>query len=54
MGLNEPSEALKWLANAREDHCCWLLFAPRDPNLTPLRTESRFGKLTENVKLFST
>jgi DNA-binding winged helix-turn-helix (wHTH) protein/tetratricopeptide (TPR) repeat protein len=50
MGLEEPSEALKWLENAQTEHCCWLVFAAADPKFAALRADPRFQQITERSK----
>lgn len=52
-GLNEPSEALKWMANAKADHCCWLVLAQGDPKLKALRSDVRFRTITESTRVLS-
>jgi serine/threonine-protein kinase len=48
-GLNEPSEALKWLETAARERCGWIVFAREDPKLTSLHSDPRFHRLVSGI-----
>lgn len=47
MGLDDRSEALKWLENAQTERCCWLVFAAADPKFAALRSDLSFQQIAE-------
>ncbi len=40
-GIDDPENALRWLARAAEVRCMWLAYAPFDPRLALLREDPR-------------
>jgi DNA-binding winged helix-turn-helix (wHTH) protein/tetratricopeptide (TPR) repeat protein len=51
MGLNDRSEALKWLITATNEHCCWLVFAREDPKFAAFHPDLRFQQLADSSKM---
>jgi tetratricopeptide (TPR) repeat protein len=49
--LGEKEEALEWLARAVADHDDKVTFLAVEPNLDPVRSESRFQEMLRAVKL---
>lgn len=51
MGLGKREEALECLAKAREIHCSEIVYAQAEPLLDSLRSDPRFGTLTNSTIL---
>lgn len=49
LGLGEIDEAFKWLERAAREHDYWMIFIHIDPDLDPLRGDSRFETLVKLV-----
>ena len=50
-GLGEKDQAFKWLEKAFEDRDIWLMNLKVDPLLKPLRSDSRFANLLQQIGL---
>jgi TolB-like protein/Tfp pilus assembly protein PilF len=50
-GLGEPDRAFEWLDRALEDRRGWLAYLKVEPLLDPLRSDSRFTRLLEQMRL---
>jgi serine/threonine protein kinase/Tfp pilus assembly protein PilF len=51
MGLGETDTAFKWLEKAFEERDVWLFFLAVDPELDPLRNDTRFSHLLRRIGL---
>jgi TolB-like protein len=51
VGLGESDEAFSWLQKALEERSIWLGYLNVEPQLDPLRSDSRFGELVRRVGL---
>ncbi len=49
LGSNDTQEALRWLEVAAGERCSWMVYAPQDPILAPLRAEVRFRSLVDAI-----
>jgi DNA-binding winged helix-turn-helix (wHTH) protein/tetratricopeptide (TPR) repeat protein len=49
VGLNQTSEALKWLEIAAKERCSWIVFAREDPKLTVLHSEPSFHRIMSGI-----
>jgi TolB-like protein/Tfp pilus assembly protein PilF len=50
-GLGEPDPAFEWLDRAVEDRRGWLAYLKVEPLLDPLRSDARFTRLLERMRL---
>ena len=50
-GLGEPDPAFEWLDRALEDRRGWLAYLKVEPLLDPLRSDARFARLLERMRL---
>ena len=50
-GLGEADRAFEWLDRAVEDRRGWLAYLKVEPSLDPLRSDPRFGRLVERMRL---
>jgi hypothetical protein len=49
--LGEADAAFEWLDRAVEDRRGWLAYLKVEPLLDPLRSDARFGRLLEKMRL---
>ena len=50
-GLGEPDAAFEWLDRALDDRRGWLAYLKVEPLLDPLRSDARFTRLLERMRL---
>jgi len=50
-GLGEPDAAFEWLERALDDRRGWLAYLKVEPLLDPLRSDARFTRLLERMRL---
>jgi hypothetical protein len=50
-GLGEPDPAFEWLDRAMDDRRGWLAYLKVEPLLDPLRSDARFNRLLERMRL---
>ena len=50
-GLGEADAAFEWLDRALEDRRGWLAYLKVEPLLDPLRSDPRFTRLLERMRL---
>jgi tetratricopeptide (TPR) repeat protein len=50
-GLGDRDQAFGWLDKAVEQHSFWLSWLKLDPRLDPLRSDPRFSRLLQRVRL---
>jgi len=51
IGLGDNDRAIESLQKSYEDHSHWLIYLHMDPNMDPLRDDSRFRNLLERIGL---
>ena len=49
VGLDQPSEALKWLEIAVKERCSWIPLAREDPKFTCLHSDPRFHRMVSGI-----
>ncbi|MGO9273124.1 MAG: tetratricopeptide repeat protein [Terriglobia bacterium] len=51
VGLGDNDQALRWLKQALQDRCDYVIYAPHEPGLDSLRADQRFQDLMRQTRL---